>query len=83
MILDDYRRWRERRIVQHWLEVFRGSLELVEEIEVGHHLAVLRKTDTLAPCWERRRRLDAKVQAGLQPLTATLRRVALGLRGRG
>lgn len=82
VVLDDYRRGRERRIVQHWLEVFRGSLELVEHLEVGHHLAVLRKTDSLAPCWEGRRRLDAKIQAGLQPLTATLRRVALGLRGR-
>lgn len=83
VVLDDYRRRRERRIVEHWLEVFRGSLELVEHLDVGHHLAVLRKTDTVLPCWEGRRRLDVKVQAGLQPLTATLRRVALGLRGRG
>lgn len=83
IVLDDYRRRRERRIVAHWLEVFRGSLELVEHLEVGHHLAVLRKTDTVKPCWEGRRRMNVKVQAGLQPLTATLRRVALGLRGRG
>ena len=83
VILDDHRRRRERRIVEHWLEVYRGSLELVEVLEVGHHLAVLRKTDALAPSWEGRRRFDAKVQAGLQPLTATLRRVALGLRGCG
>lgn len=83
VILDDYGRRRERRIVAHWLEVYRGSLELVEHLEVGHHLAVLRKTDTVPPCWEAGgRRLDVKVQAGLQPLTSTIRRAALRLYGR-
>lgn len=83
VFLDDYRRPMERKVVSHWLTVFAGSLELAEVLEVGHHVAVLRKTDHLSPRWDLGpRRARATRAAWLQPFTSTVRRVVLGLRGK-
>jgi predicted O-methyltransferase YrrM len=83
VFLDDYDRRGERRAVGHWLEAFRGSLALEDVYEEGHRVAVLRRTDVLPPRWGSiRRQLRARIDAGLQPLTASVRRAALALRGR-
>jgi predicted O-methyltransferase YrrM len=81
VFLDDYGRAGERRMVRHWLSVFRGSLSVETILEAGHRVAVLRRTDTLAPRWDApRRHLTTRLEAGLQPVAAAVRRLALALR---
>jgi predicted O-methyltransferase YrrM len=81
VFLDDYGRAGERRMVRHWLSVYRGSLTLETVLEAGHRVAVLRRTDTLAPRWDApRRHVAARLEAGLQPVAAAVRRFALALR---
>ena len=82
IFLDDYRRAAEKRMVQNWLGAYPGALRLVDVIEEGDHVAVLEKTEEAeAPRSTVARRVDAWLQAALQPFTSRVRRVALRARG--
>jgi predicted O-methyltransferase YrrM len=83
VILDDLERRGERRMLAHWLRTFRGSLELVEILDTGHRLAVLRRTDVLPPRDpDLRQRLDVRLNAAVQPAASRLRTFMLSLRSR-
>ena len=56
VILDDFRRSYEKQIVENWLSVYPGSFT-VAVIREDHHLAVLRKTRSVMPCWDAPARL--------------------------
>ena len=56
VILDDFRRSYEKQIVENWLSVYPGSFT-VAIIREDHHLAVLRKTRSVMPCWDAPARL--------------------------
>jgi len=57
VILDDFRRSYEKQIVENWLSVYPGSFT-VEMIREDHHLSVLRKVRSTAPCWDAPYRLS-------------------------
>jgi predicted O-methyltransferase YrrM len=83
VILDDLERRGERRMLSHWLRTFRGSLELVEILDAGHRLAVLRRTDILPPrSPDVLQRLDVRISAAVQPSASRLRTLMLSLRSR-
>jgi len=50
VILDDYNREAEQTILKNWLSVYPNSFA-VEILEVGHHLAVLEKKQSVSPNW--------------------------------
>jgi len=82
IFLDDYKRTAERRMVRNWLDAYPSSLRLVGVIEQGDHVAVLEKTaEASSPRHTLSRRADAHLHAVLQPLTSTVRRIAMRLRG--
>ena len=73
VILDDFRRSFEKHIVENWLSVYPGSFT-VEVIREDHHLAVLRKIISVAPCWNAPSRLS-----DVQSVGETLSRIAKAL----
>ncbi|MGB8332832.1 MAG: class I SAM-dependent methyltransferase [Polyangiales bacterium] len=82
IFLDDYRRAAERQMVRNWLDAYPSALRLVEVIEEGDRVAVLEKiADAPPPRLTLSRRADAHLQAALQPLTSSVRRIAMRLRG--
>jgi len=50
VILDDFNRESEKIILQNWLSVYPDSFT-VEIVEVGHHLAILEKKQSVQPDW--------------------------------
>jgi predicted O-methyltransferase YrrM len=50
VILDDFNREAEQTILKNWLSVYPDSFA-VEILEVGHHLAVLEKKQSVSPNW--------------------------------
>ena len=73
VILDDFRRFYEKQIVENWLSVYPGSFA-VEIIYEGHHLAVLRKVRSTTPCWDAPTRLS-----DIQTVSETRARIAKAL----
>ncbi len=73
VILDDFRRPFEKQIVENWLSVYPGSFA-VEIIREDHHLAVLRKTRSVTPCWGAPSRLS-----DVQSVSKTLSRITKAL----
>ncbi len=51
VILDDYGRSYERRIVKNWLSIYPKSFSM-KVIKVGHQFAVLQKLKSVKPNWE-------------------------------
>jgi hypothetical protein len=50
VILDDYHRRNEQRVVRNWMRTYPGGFEL-DVLERAHHLAVLRKVRSVLPRW--------------------------------
>ncbi|MGL5033671.1 MAG: hypothetical protein ACRC6M_07715 [Microcystaceae cyanobacterium] len=61
VILDDFNREAEKTILNNWLSVYPNSFE-VEILEVGHHLALLQKKETVTPIWDNPTRLKDSEQ---------------------
>ena len=51
IILDDFRRQREKQIIKNWISVYPGSFT-VKIIREDHHLAILHKTREIKPHWQ-------------------------------
>ena len=73
VILDDLRRSYEKQIVENWLSVYPGSFT-VETIREDHHLAVLRKIESVTPYWDAPSRL-----LDVQTVSETRSRIAKAL----
>lgn len=57
VILDDFNRESEKIILKNWLSVYPDSFE-VEIIEVEHHLAILKKIQSVQPKWNNQFKYD-------------------------